>query len=188
MGMTESIDRNILLFLEGLRTPIGNDLFLIITYLGSAAFVFIAMFCFGIILLIKNKSEEILLLIGTVAGSSALVFALKEIIGRLRPSSLLSVYTETSFSFPSGHTNISVVFYGVLAYILAQSYTDEKTRATILLGWIFFMIIIGFSRMYLGVHYASDIFGGYALGFFTLALGIILFEKYFDTKKHFKKI
>lgn len=177
-GITESLDKTILLFLNGSHFPFLDELFLSLTYLGSIEFVSVATVCFGLVLLIKKKKQELLLLVASVFGSSTLILFLKDLIGRIRPADALAVYSETSFSFPSGHTSISVVFYGVTAYIFAQKFTDTKTRANILFGWIFFMAMIGFSRMYLGVHYASDVIGGYLIGFFCLSIGIILFEKY----------
>ena len=179
---TQKLDLSILLFLKGARFPAFNELFLILTYLGSVGFVSIATGCLGMILFIKRKFDHLRLLLGAVAGSSLLVILLKEIVGRLRPEQLLAFYSETSFSFPSGHSSASVVFYGVMAYILAQQFTDKKRRANILVGWIFFMAMIGFSRMYLGVHYASDVLGGYVIGFFSLSIAILLFEKYTVTK------
>jgi undecaprenyl-diphosphatase len=178
IGMTESADKAILFFLEGARFPFLNELFLILTYLGSVTFVSIATVCFTSILFIKKKFDDVSLLLGTALGSSAFVFLLKNLIGRIRPADVLAVYSETSFSFPSGHTAIAVVFYGSVAYILAQKFTNTKIRANVLFGWIFFMAMIGFSRMYLGVHYASDVLGGYLIGFLCLSIGIILFEKY----------
>jgi len=177
-GMTQRADKVILSFLEGARSPLWNGIFLMLTYLGSVNFVSVGTFAGGVILLIKKRMSYFYLLLFSASVSSAFVLLIKDMIGRLRPADAVAVYTETSFSFPSGHTTLSVVFYGVLAYILAQRHADWGYRTNILFGWIFFMAMIGFSRMYLGVHYASDVLGGYALGFLSLSVGIILFEKY----------
>jgi len=177
-GRAEKFDMAVLFFLKGARFPVFNELFLILTYLGSVQFISVATVCTGAILFIKKRFGNMYLLAGTVFGNAALVLLLKDLIERARPAAALAVYSETSYSFPSGHTSAAVAFYGVLAYILAQSYADTAKRANILFGWIFFMAMIGFSRMYLGVHYASDVMGGYALGFLCLSMGIILFEKF----------
>jgi undecaprenyl-diphosphatase len=182
-GMTERADKAIISFLEGARSPLWNGIFLILTYLGSVNFMSVGTFAGGVILLIKKRMGYFYLLALSVSISTALVFIIKGIIGRLRPADAVAVYTETSFSFPSGHTTLSVVFYGVLAYILSQRHSDWGYRTNILFGWIFFMAMIGFSRMYLGVHYASDVLGGYLTGFLCLSTGIILFEKYSQTEK-----
>jgi undecaprenyl-diphosphatase len=80
---------------------------------------------------------------------------------------------------------MSVVVYGFLAYLLIKAVKNWKAKAAILLGGIFFISLIGFSRIYLGVHYPSDVLGGWLLGFFWLTVIITALEiqlKYFPFK------
>jgi len=89
-----------------------------------------------------------------------------------RPRPEFPVYVETSFSFPSGHATIAIALYGFLAYILIQEVHSWKKKVNIFFGAILLAILIGLSRLYLGVHYVSDILGGYLLGFLWLIVGI----------------
>jgi len=122
---------------------------------------------------------------GTILGEVASVYILKDFVMRVRPTEVAHVYQETGFSFPSGHAAVSVVFYGLLAYLWAQNVKSSKARHNILFGLIFFIVMIGFSRVYLGVHYPSDVLAGYGVGAFWLCAGIIAFEQLFGEKKRF---
>ena len=70
----------------------------------------------------------------------------------------------TSYGFPSGHAMESVIMYGMLAYFGVLGLQSGRARVAIILGGVFLVLSIGFSRMYLGVHYISDVLAGYAAG------------------------
>ncbi len=86
-------------------------------------------------------------------------------------------HTVTSYSFPSGHAMESVIMYGMLAYFAVLPVQSRGARVAIVLGGILLVVLIGFSRMYLGAHYFSDIVGGYAAGGVLLSAFIITTEK-----------
>lgn len=116
-------------------------------------------------LLLKHKfSEALWLLVGVSGISGLLANLLKILFTRTRPSHLLHLVTEASYSFPSGHANASMVLYGTLIALLPTLIPEKKLRITlqVLLGIVIFLV--GFSRVYLGVHYPSDIIGGFSLG------------------------
>lgn len=175
------LDQGFEQFLAAIRTPGWNGFFLAITYFGSIQFVSIATVFLGISFLLRKDLAHFAIFLGTIIGSSASVFILKDFIERARP--LLGVYTETSYSFPSGHTSISVVFYGLLAYLAGKKAKTNRARTNIFFGWIFVMLMVGFSRLYLGVHFASDVLAGYAVGSFWLCVGIYFFEELFSKTK-----
>ena len=81
-----------------------------------------------------------------------------------------------SFSFPSGHTTIAVAFYGLVCYLLIRKLRSYKVGVFVFLIGMFFMLTIGFSRLYLCVHYLSDIIAGYMVGSLWMLLSISLFE------------
>jgi membrane-associated phospholipid phosphatase len=84
--------------------------------------------------------------------------------------------TITSYGFPSGHAMESVIMYGMLAYFAVRGVQSGRARVAIVLGGMFLVLSIGFSRMYLGAHYFSDVIGGYAAGGVLLSAFIICTE------------
>jgi undecaprenyl-diphosphatase len=174
-------DQNVEQFLSFARRPALNGFFLAITYLGSVQFVSIALVFLALFFLLRKNTPYYFVFLGIMLGNAASVFIVKNLVERARPAT--AMYVENSFSFPSGHTAISVVFFGLLAYLAAKNSKRATVRGNIFIGWIFLMIMIGFSRMYLGVHFASDVLAGYAIGFFSLCVGIILFETLYEDQE-----
>ena len=99
-------------------------------------------------------------LILSTCGGIVLTTSLKALFGRARPSLFDSGYTESFYSFPSGHATIAVGFYGTLAVLVAWRLKGLKRWAVILVGLVL-VLAIGYSRLYLGVHYPTDILAGY---------------------------
>jgi len=94
------------------------------------------------------------------AGGQGVVYGLKALFHRARPE---AVFASLGYSFPSGHAFAAVALYGMLAYWLARG--QERPRAVGVWGaGILLILLIGFSRIYLGVHYASDVAAGFAAG------------------------
>ncbi|MCL4417351.1 MAG: LssY C-terminal domain-containing protein, partial [Actinobacteria bacterium] len=93
-----------------------------------------------------------------------------------RPRPQSAIFFENSFSFPSGHSAIAIAFYGFIAYVLLRTRTGKRKKFAIFILSFLLMFLIGFSRAYLGLHYFSDIIGGYLLGFLWLIIAISIFE------------
>ena len=120
----------------------------------------------------KGYRKYALLFVGSMGGIAALVTIVKMLVHSPRPSN--GIMLETWFSFPSGHVTSTVVFFGLLIYFVWQ---HRKSSNTKILSGLFFVImefLIGFSRVYLNVHWLSDITGGYLLGSFWLTFSILL--------------
>src|SRR3989344_8686277 len=98
----------------------------------------------------------------------------KVVIRRPRPE--LAFYNEHTFSFPSGHAALSVVFYGFIAYFLFRSIKKWEKKVAVLCAALFIISLIGFSRIYIGVHFLRDVWGGYLLGAIWLVIGITVSE------------
>ena len=96
----------------------------------------------------------------------------KEVFQRARP--LSSIINETNFTFPSGHATITVVFLGLITYLFSKK--DSKKQMTIVT--IFLILFIGFTRIYLRVHWFTDVITGFILGSVILFTSIKLFEHY----------
>lgn len=140
-------------------------LFLYVTWLGSVIILFPAAVM--VIAVFRNELHlsDISLLLGGLLGASLIAHAMKLIISRPRPIAaqdmLLSMPTD--FSFPSAHTAQAASFFIALA-LVATRYLPEKTNPLIWLGSGCLIILVGLSRIYLKVHYPSDVIAGAALG------------------------
>ena len=102
---------------------------------------------------------------------------IKNIIRRDRPDKINWLITESNFSFPSGHSMMATVFYGFLTYLLHRSKLNKSVKIIILIMVLFLILLIGISRIYLGVHYTSDVIGGFLWGSTLLILIIVLTKK-----------
>ena len=100
-----------------------------------------------------------------------LIFLFKEIFQRVRPENLY----ESGFSFPSGHVTSSIVLFCCLVYF-SFKYARKNYPYFVSALALFFILLIGFSRIYLGVHWFSDAIGGLFLGAFVVLFSIYFFE------------
>ncbi len=154
-----------------LRYPDAVTLFLWITLLCKSIVVSIVVTAVTILCVLwKKNSYAGPLLIGLL-GAGSIVYIGKLVFQRARPEEF-SVYTESLFSFPSGHAAIAVVLYGFIAYMLSENAKHWFMRIGIVIVTFCTIALIGISRLYLGVHYFSDVVGGYLLGLLWLMIAI----------------
>jgi len=139
-----------------------------ISHLGSATAVILLSIIF--LILLKDKK-----LAASISINLVLVYLInviiKEIVARPRPEILRLVH-ETSYSFPSGHAMVSAGFYGYLIYIAYKKLSKKSLRNTVIALLSILILLIGISRIYLGVHYATDVIGGFIIGIIYLVLYI----------------
>ena len=149
---------------------------LFITFLGTHLFLIPANLILIFYFLLVKKQNWFSIRVITIAISSlVLMLLLKQLFQRKRPLSPL-LKAAKGLSFPSGHAIMAVTFYGLLIYILQHSITIDwlKWVATIL---VFVLIIsIGFSRIYLRVHYASDVAAGFIIGLLWLLISLAVLK------------
>ena len=126
--------------------------------------IFIILFCLLFIILKKSRGVAITIII---FASTLLNQALKLIVGRPRPS-INPLAIEKSFSFPSGHTMIMIVMGGILLYLLWQEKGSKIKKTILTIIIVLIALTVMFSRIYLGVHYFSDIIGGITSGLLFL--------------------
>lgn len=151
-------------------------LFMIFITKFGAEFLFLFLLAL-LIFFLKTKQYEIFFLISSVTlGGSLLVIFFKNFISRSRPVLENSIYIAEGFSYPSGHTAIATCFYGILIYLVVKCIKNLKNKIFLSLFLAFIIILVGFSRIYLGVHYPTDILAGYCLGIFWTGLCIIIYK------------
>ena len=114
-----------------------------------------------------------MLMFSAVGGSALLNLVLKNNFQRSRPVFLQAFSVETGFSFPSGHTMISLAFYSIVAYIALNYIKSRNWMILIVVGALVVSVLIGFSRLYLGVHFLTDVLAGWAAGGLWLAVCIL---------------
>lgn len=140
----------------------------LITFFGSA----ICLISITILLLIFIKDKKISFSI-TLNLILATLFnqALKHIIQRPRPSKY-NIINESGYSFPSGHSMISMAFYGFLIYLIHKNIKNKYLKTLLITILSLLIIAIGLSRIYLGVHYLSDVIGGFIIAIIYLVIYI----------------
>jgi undecaprenyl-diphosphatase len=151
--------------IQSIASPLVTEAAIFITQLGSADVLIGIMIISGIILWLRlGYRWETLMLAISLAGASLLNILLKYTFRRARPE-IEHLVEVGGYSFPSGHSMVSASFYGMLAYII-WSYLREKEKPSwpvIIIGGVL-ILLIGLSRIYLGVHFPSDVVAGFAAG------------------------
>ena len=153
-------------------TPGFTQVMLVITHAHNTAGMLVLTTVLGIYFYIRKARYWLLALLVSVPGGMLLNVALKNIFQRARPSLDNPLLTLTTYSFPSGHTVAATLFYGLLAAYLVCLPGKWKYRFLIALGACVLVALVGLSRMYLGVHYLSDVMAAVAVGCAWLAICI----------------
>lgn len=152
-----------------------------VTYFASGTFLQIAYGILILVFLVKRKWQRAAEIAGIGIGGFIVNYFMKLSFQRLRPPDPL-IEGLRNFSFPSGHATSGFIFYGLLAYIIWKTTISNHKKyiaATILM---LFSLLIGFSRIYLRVHYPSDVLAGFCIGYSWLLVTTLLFE-YLQHKK-----
>jgi membrane-associated phospholipid phosphatase len=179
------LDDRVFAFLKNHVSERNNDIMEFFTFLGKHQFLIPAnLLLISYFLFIKKHKWYSIKVPAIALSSLGLMFLLKHIFSRERPGSPL-LETAKGFSFPSGHALMSVTFYGLLIYLVFKNVKNEGARWTLMILLLLLILVIGFSRIYLRVHYASDVLAGYCIGFLWLVFAIWLLnrmEKYSQKK------
>ncbi|KKR52819.1 MAG: Phosphoesterase, PA-phosphatase related protein [Parcubacteria group bacterium GW2011_GWA1_40_21] len=170
--MINYLDEKTINFFDSIRTPLLNKFFILISYFGAGDVVIFIVAIVTIFLIIKRRKGHIFMLWIILIASILSAYILKLAIHRPRP--LGGIVEETLFSFPSAHAVLSAAFYGFLIYLILQSGKNRPFKFFGSASLLILIILIGFSRLYLGVHYLSDVMAGYLLGGLWLLAGIKL--------------
>lgn len=160
-------------WLAGERSTAGNDVFRAITFVGSPAVALAIASVVCVLLYRRRHLAEAALVPVVLGGTELLNLILKLSFQRTRPE--VAFVELDTYSFPSGHAMVSTAAYGLLAYLAWGRLATRRARLVLAGGTLVAVALIGFSRLYLGVHYLSDVLAGIAGGAFWLAVSIALY-------------
>jgi len=157
------------------RQPQLTEIFFWLTLLGQWEVVLAAAAIFSLLLWVWHRRIYLVPFWLTVGAAAAFNALGKIIIQRPRPPAV-AVFAEKFFSFPSGHAALALALYGFIAYFLFLQVKSWTKKANLVFFTVVIVILVGFSRLYLGAHYLSDVTGGYFLGGMCLLAGVSLSE------------
>jgi undecaprenyl-diphosphatase len=179
-GNATGFDDPIRQFIYGLRMDGLNTLLEGITYLGNWQSV--VMVC--LLLLAYDKTRIPYGVLGaTVAIADTLLNkGLKSIFARTRPEDIVPLIEQGGYAFPSGHSVTSMAFYGMLLFLVQTRMVDRKKANALSVVLILLIALIGPSRIYLGVHYPTDVLAGWAEGIFVATAVYMLATKFVPKK------
>ena len=176
-GATDNFDIRVLRSLRtagNLARPIGPrwlfEIMRDITSLGGSTVVFLITFLVIGYFILKKQYNILFLVLVAVIGGAIIDLELKEVFSRIRPQVVPTLILERSYGFPSGHSMMSTIIYLSLASLIARLQVRWREKIYIISAAIFLSFMIGISRIYLGVHYPTDVFGGWSLGLAWAAL------------------
>ncbi|MBI4281314.1 LssY C-terminal domain-containing protein [Candidatus Uhrbacteria bacterium] len=177
------IDTNIITFLTATRTGALMRPMLFFTALGNWPTIALLFLFFTTLWVWQKRWFRVWMFFLMIAGSEALAVLMKIFIARPRPDPASALLFETSYSFPSGHALIALSFYGFLAYLWMRERRHIVTRIGIFFVTALVVAGIGISRIYLGVHWPSDVLGGYLLA----AIWLTVIATAADLRKRFMR-
>jgi membrane-associated phospholipid phosphatase len=169
-------DQRLAEWLHGRATEPLTDLFRGITWLGNVpTLLAVTLLAVGIFWRRRERTDAVFVALAFLGGQ-VLSNGMKLGFRRERPFFPDPLATESTYSFPSGHALVSLTVYGSVALVLAQRLPTRGKRALVLATAAALVLAIGFSRLYLGVHFLSDVLAGYAAGAAWLALLYLALE------------
>lgn len=173
-GDTSRFDETVRNYVHGFAFPALTSVMQAASFLGSTLFLTVfGVFIVVVLYLRKHRRGAIIFAVTTI-GSSLLLVTLKYAFKRVRPEPFFETILPASYSFPSGHSLASFCFYGALAAILTARIKNIRLKILIWISAILLIPLIGTSRVYLGVHYPSDVIAGFVVGLIwviTIAIG-----------------
>jgi len=168
-GLTKGVDQIVSLFFNSVQTNLLVSIFILITSICSTIGIVVIGILISIYFYLTNKLKELKTIFLLVFTELILVYIIKHIVLRVRP--INQIIQQTNFSFPSGHAAISIVLFGFLIIF----FWNRRRYVSYLFGIL--ILLIGFSRIYLNVHWLTDVIGGYLIGITILLFGLYFLKR-----------
>lgn len=179
-------DSTIISSVQGLESPDLTAIMKFFTFIGSTKIVVIlSILIIYFLYKVLHHRLELILFIAVIAGTPIINSILKSIFHRARPE-FHRLIEIGGYSFPSGHAMNAFSVYGILAFLLWRHIATRTGRTLLIIFSIFMILMIGISRIYLGVHYPSDIIGGYFASGFWMTTTIWFFQWYVEREPQLK--
>lgn len=170
---TLQFDNSLLLAINSTATPAVNSWIVALTDLGGIYGVPVISVGMALLFFIRNRPGRATKLLVIVGGAVIINLIMKAFFERSRPELWDRLVVEHSFSFPSGHAMVSMALAGGVVYALWRT---KYRRLSIIIGLIY-VLLIGYSRLYLGVHYPTDVLAGWLVGVAWVILVVVIFDK-----------
>ena len=171
--MLQQVELQAIAYVQQFVTPPLTVEVMLVTASGSTSFYFFASLLVCGWYLYSQQRDRLYMYVVCLAGGGILNQVLKRIFERVRPD-IFPVIAESGYSFPSGHAMGAICFYGILAYFAGLGLKNRTMRWLLMAAAGAYILLIGLSRVYLGVHYPTDILAGYTAGatwlFFCITL------------------
>ncbi len=184
---TLAIDKSISYAIYSIRTPLLTMLMNDISFMGAELTILLASI--GMIWMAFFQKRKQAFIYGIILAMGVLINQILKIFyQRPRPDMDLLIQLS-SYSFPSGHSMNSFIFYMLLSYFIYRTYPEKRIYIPVFIVCVLIILSVGFSRVYLGVHYPTDVLAGYVAGFFVVATAILLkrVDMFFKLKRRSRK-
>jgi len=182
LNRVQWFDFPIIEYVQSFESPTVTEVMKFFTWLGSTKIVISIIILTSVILFIFLKHrKELLFFIIVMLGSTLLNEGLKSLFHRQRPT-IHQIIQEVGYSFPSGHSMAAFSLYATLSFLLWKHIHTRFGRGFMIFFATVMILSIGTSRIYLGVHYPSDVIGGYFASGVWFVLSVTVFQWYLERK------
>jgi undecaprenyl-diphosphatase len=169
-----------------LYSPATTSIMKGFTFAGSSLYEACIALLIALLLIAIGYRRELIFFVGVIVCSGILNIVLKAIFQRTRPD-IHRIVEASGYSYPSGHSMAAFTLYGITIYFLWKHARHAWLRVIIVLSGAAMILMIGISRIYLGVHYPSDVAGGYVMGGAWLAASIGSYERFLEKRWRSRK-
>lgn len=160
-----------------LRGDFLNKLFFFVTSFGTWYMISIFFIIVSLLFWIYKKKDLIFPFLISILGTGVLTLLIKSLVNRSRPPVSLALYAEKGASFPSAHAALSFALFGFLIYCFWKFNLSLRLKIILTIIFTAVVFLIGFSRLYLGVHFITDILAGYVIGLICILVSVYICKK-----------